>query len=158
MTHQRGSLQRKYRKNGETWILRYRVTASDGRRVENTIPVGLLRDFPKEKDAWREVDKLGLAVRINEALPRAASGSMLFVSTISRPISVGTLCARNRITVRRAATSKTFPAKNRLRGKKREADPTSTWERPKTLGKNQAYALSGTAVVGAQATEERFAE
>jgi integrase len=67
MTHQRGSLQRKYRKNGETWILRYRVTASDGRRVENTIPVGLLRDFPKEKDAWREVDKLGLAVRINEA-------------------------------------------------------------------------------------------
>jgi integrase len=47
--------------------LRYRVTASDGRRVENTIPVGLLRDFPKEKDAWREVDKLGLAVRINEA-------------------------------------------------------------------------------------------
>ena len=67
MTHQRGSLQRKYRKHGETWILRYRVTASDGRRVENTIPVGLLRDFPKEKDAWREVDKLGLAVRINEA-------------------------------------------------------------------------------------------
>ena len=47
--------------------MRYRVTASDGRRVENTIPVGLLRDFPKEKDAWREVDKLGLAVRINEA-------------------------------------------------------------------------------------------
>ena len=33
----------------------------------DTIPVGLLRDFPKEKDAWREVDKLGLAVRINEA-------------------------------------------------------------------------------------------
>ena len=57
----------KYRKNGETSILRYRVTASDGRRVENTIPVGLLRDFPTEKDAWREVDKLGLAVRINEA-------------------------------------------------------------------------------------------
>ena len=57
-----------------------------------------------------------------------------------------------------AATSKTFPAKNRVRGKKQEADPTSTWGRPKTLGKNQAYALSGTAVVGAQATEERFAE
>jgi hypothetical protein len=57
-----------------------------------------------------------------------------------------------------AATSKTFPAKNRVRGKKREADPTSAWGRPKTLGKNQASALSGTAVVGAQASEERFAE
>jgi hypothetical protein len=73
----------KYRKNGETWILRYRVTASDGRRVENTIPVGLLRDFPKEKDAWREVDKLGLAVRINEAPCPGRIRSMLFVSTIS---------------------------------------------------------------------------
>ena len=48
-------------------MLRYRVTESDGRRVENTMPVGLLRDFPKEKDAWREVDKLGLRIRINEA-------------------------------------------------------------------------------------------
>jgi len=28
--------------------------------------VGLVRDFPKEKDAWPEVDKLGLPVRINE--------------------------------------------------------------------------------------------
>ena len=93
--------------------MRYRVTASDGRRVENTIPVGLLRDFPTEKDAWREVDKLGLAVRINEA-PYPGLHPVQF--------------------------------------------STSTWERPKTLGKNQAYALSGTAVVGAQATEERFAE
>ena len=48
-------------------MLRYRVTASDGRRVENIMHVGLVRDFPKEKDAWREVDKLGLPVRINEA-------------------------------------------------------------------------------------------
>jgi Resolvase, N terminal domain len=31
-----------------------------------------------------------------------------------------------------AATSKTSPAKNRVRGKKREADPTSAWGRPKT--------------------------
>ena len=48
-------------------MLRYRVTASDGRRVENIMQVGPVRDFPKEKDAWREVDKLGLLVRINEA-------------------------------------------------------------------------------------------
>ena len=55
------------RKEGATWVLRYRVTASDGRRVENIMQVGLVRDFPKEKDAWHEVDKLGLPVRINEA-------------------------------------------------------------------------------------------
>jgi integrase len=33
--------------------------------VENTLPVGLVRDFPKERDAWREVDRLGLSIRIN---------------------------------------------------------------------------------------------
>ena len=36
------------------------------------------------------------------------------------------------------ATSKTSPAKNRVRGNKREVDPTSAWGRPKTLAKNQA--------------------
>ena len=30
------------------------------------MPVGLVRDFPKEKDAWREVNRLGLLVRIND--------------------------------------------------------------------------------------------
>ncbi len=48
-------------------MLRHRVTASDGRRVENIMQVGLVRDFPREKDAWRQVDKLGLLLRINEA-------------------------------------------------------------------------------------------
>jgi len=67
MTHQRGSLRVVRRKRGDTWVLRYRVTGSDGRRIENTIPVGLVHDFPTEKAAWREVDKLGLLVRINEA-------------------------------------------------------------------------------------------
>lgn len=47
-------------------MLRYRVTCADGRRVENTLPVGLVRDFRKEKDAWREVGRLGLHVRIND--------------------------------------------------------------------------------------------
>ena len=66
MAYQRGSLKAVRRKEGATWVLRYRVTASDGRRVENIMQVGLVRDFPKEKDAWHEVDKLGLPVRINE--------------------------------------------------------------------------------------------
>jgi integrase len=47
-------------------VLRYRITSAEGRRVENTLPVGLVRDFPKGKDAWREVDRLGLLVRIND--------------------------------------------------------------------------------------------
>jgi hypothetical protein len=44
---------------------RYRVDTADGGRKENTSPVGLLRDFPTEKAAWREVDRLGLLVRVN---------------------------------------------------------------------------------------------
>lgn len=46
-------------------MLRFRIAREDGRKVENTLPVGLVRDFPKERDAWREVDRQGLTVRIN---------------------------------------------------------------------------------------------
>src|SRR5260370_34956905 len=63
---QRGSLKKVRRKEGETWVLRYRVTNPDGRRVENVIPIGLVRQFPKDKDAWRDVDRLGLVIRIND--------------------------------------------------------------------------------------------
>jgi integrase len=66
MSYQRGSLKKLPRKGGETWVLRYRVTKADGRRVEHIMPVALVRDFPTEKDAWREVDKLGLLLRIND--------------------------------------------------------------------------------------------
>ena len=58
MSYQRGALRKLHRKAGETWVLRYRVTSADGKRVENNVNVGLVRDFPKEKDAWREVDRL----------------------------------------------------------------------------------------------------
>jgi integrase len=50
-------------------VLRFRVSNADGRRVENTLPVGLVRDFPKAQDAWREVDRLGLATRVNSDAP-----------------------------------------------------------------------------------------
>jgi len=53
------------RKGGDIWMLRYRLNTADGKRKENTLPVGLLRDFPTEKAAWREVDRLGLLIRIN---------------------------------------------------------------------------------------------
>jgi integrase len=66
MSYQRGSLKKVRRKEGDTWVLRYRVTTVDGRRVEHTNPIGLVRDFPKDRDAWREVDRLGLLIRIND--------------------------------------------------------------------------------------------
>jgi len=72
MSYQRGSLKKVPRKPGDTWVLRYRVARADGRRAENTMPVGLVRDLPKERDARREVDKLGLLA--STTLP-AASGS-----------------------------------------------------------------------------------
>jgi integrase len=65
MAYQRGSLRIVSRKGGDVWMLRYRLNSADGSRKENTLPVGLLRDFPTEKAAWREVDRLGLLIRIN---------------------------------------------------------------------------------------------
>jgi integrase len=74
MAYQRGCLKKVRRKEGETWVLRYRVTSADGKRVEHTLPVGLIEKFPKDRDAWREVDRLGLGVRINDdPLPGRAS-------------------------------------------------------------------------------------
>ncbi len=69
MAYQRGSLKQMQRKEGMTWVLRYRVSNAEGRRVENIATVGLVRDFPKEQDAWKEVDRLGLLVRINSDAP-----------------------------------------------------------------------------------------
>jgi hypothetical protein len=69
MAYQRGSLKKVSRKEGATWVLRFRVSNADGRRVENTLPVGLVRDFPKAQDAWREVDRLGILARVNSDAP-----------------------------------------------------------------------------------------
>ena len=48
-------------------MLRYRVTNPTGKRVENVMPIGLVREFPKDEDARREADRLGLSVRINDS-------------------------------------------------------------------------------------------
>ena len=67
MSHQQGSLKKVRRKQGMTWMLRFRVTNAEGRRVENTLPIGLVRDLPTERAAWAEVHKQSLFIRINEA-------------------------------------------------------------------------------------------
>ena len=65
MAYQRGSLKQVERKDGLTWILRYRINRPDGSRAENTETVGLVKNFPKESSARREVDRLGILVKIN---------------------------------------------------------------------------------------------
>jgi integrase len=79
MAYQRGSLKKVCRKQGETWVLRYRVTSADGRRVEHIATIGLVRGFPKDRDAWREVDRLGLGVRINDT-PATGRASFQFLA------------------------------------------------------------------------------
>lgn len=58
----KGSISKKQRANGLTWIYRFQTTrASDGRRVENTRVVGLVQDIgASEKAAWKEIWRLGL--------------------------------------------------------------------------------------------------
>jgi integrase len=79
MAYQRGSLKKVRRKEGETWLLRFRVTNAEGKRVEHLLPVGLVSKFPKDRDAWREVDRLGLGVRINDA-PAPGRVSFSFIA------------------------------------------------------------------------------
>jgi len=100
MSYQRGSLKKLRRKEGETWVLRFRVMSAEGKRVEHILPVGLVAEFPKDKDAWREVDRLGLGVRINDTpAPGRASFKSLaehylkadFGSDAVRPKSANTI-------------------------------------------------------------------
>jgi len=39
---------------------------AEGRRVEHNTPIGLVQKFPMDEDAWREVDRLGVLIRIND--------------------------------------------------------------------------------------------
>jgi integrase len=63
--HQRGWLKKERRKEGETWMLYFRaLRESDGKRVENKIPIGLVSKFPSKASVWREVERQHL--HINE--------------------------------------------------------------------------------------------
>ena len=46
--------------------------------MKTPCPVGLVRDLPSEKAAWREVDTLGLLVRVNSDAP--ATGRLHFTA------------------------------------------------------------------------------
>ena len=61
--HQRGWLKKEKRSQGETWVLFFRTTRkSDGKRVENKIPIGLVRHLPDASSAWAEVERLHVPV------------------------------------------------------------------------------------------------
>src|SRR5215469_11792716 len=63
--NQRGWLKKEKRAEAETWVLFFRTTRrSDGKRVENKVPIGLVKDFPQKSQAWAEVERLHL--HINE--------------------------------------------------------------------------------------------
>jgi pimeloyl-ACP methyl ester carboxylesterase len=54
--HQRGWLKKEKRAQGETWVLFFRTTRkSYGKRVENKIPVGLVRHLPDASSACESI-------------------------------------------------------------------------------------------------------
>ena len=62
--HQRGWLKKEKRTQGETWMLFFRtVRKSDGKRVENKIPIGLVKDFATKDSAWTEVERQHIHVK-----------------------------------------------------------------------------------------------
>jgi len=74
---QRGCLRQENRKDGKVWKLRhYTVRPEDGSRVERTLFVGYVDDFPTESDAWREVERQRLTEKINN--PTLRGGTPLF--------------------------------------------------------------------------------
>ena len=61
--HQQGWLRKEKRSQGETWVLFFRtVRKSDGKRVENKVPIGLVKDFPEKSCVWAEVERQHLPI------------------------------------------------------------------------------------------------
>ncbi len=68
--YQLGSIRKESRADGLMWVLRYYATRSDGKRVERTIPIGLVKDIGSSPaDASREVDRQKLRETINQLHP-----------------------------------------------------------------------------------------
>ena len=60
---QKGWLKQEKRKEGNTWMLFFRaVRKADGKRVENKIRIGLVKDFPGKDCARAEAERLQLHI------------------------------------------------------------------------------------------------
>jgi hypothetical protein len=56
-------VEKEQRSQGETWVLYFRTTRKlDHKRVENKIPIGLVKDLPDKSSARAEVERLHLPV------------------------------------------------------------------------------------------------
>jgi integrase len=65
--YQNGSIRIEQRKDGPTWVYRFQITRADGKRVEHTMPIGLVsRIGDQERDAWDEVDRQRLRENVNQ--------------------------------------------------------------------------------------------
>jgi integrase len=74
-----GWITRQKRKKGDAWVWHcYRTRPGDGKRVENTFVIGALLQFPREADAWTEVERR--AQTNSEGKP----GSRLTVSHLTK--------------------------------------------------------------------------
>src|SRR6266403_1739686 len=102
--YQIGSIRKEKRAEGLTWVLRYYATRSDGKRVELTTAIGLVKDIgPSPADASREVDRQKLRETINQLQPFQG-----------RPRTFGQLCQdyienELRIDQSQSARPKAFP-------------------------------------------------
>ena len=68
--YQNGSVRIEQRSEGPTWVFRYQVTRSDGKRVEHKRRLGLVsRVGLGKKQAWQEVDRQRLRETANERQP-----------------------------------------------------------------------------------------
>jgi hypothetical protein len=74
----KGSVIQKQRANGMTWIFLFQTTrSSDGKRVENTKAIGLVKDIgTSEAAAWREVGRLGLDIKTNSTSKQTTFGDL----------------------------------------------------------------------------------
>jgi hypothetical protein len=62
----KGSITKKKRANGMTWIYRFRTMRPlDGKMVENTRVIGLVKDIGSSAVfAWKEIGRLGLDINL----------------------------------------------------------------------------------------------
>lgn len=68
--YQNGSVRTEQRSDGLTWVYRFQVTRSDGKRVEHKTGLGLVSEIgPKESDAWQEVDHQRFRETANQQQP-----------------------------------------------------------------------------------------
>jgi len=58
MAHRGWLTKHQSKRNGWTWVYHYyRTKPETGKRVENTVTIGAVTRFPKEKEAWAEVER-----------------------------------------------------------------------------------------------------